>query len=190
MNDIWFWSDTHFGEKVHLEKFDMRPYKTVEEMDEALIENHNNLVKPTDFSFHLGDFSSYGPDKTREIISRLNGNKTLILGNHDRVIKNSGKLKGMFGCVKEYSHELNALKHKFILSHFPIGEWHHAYRGAIHLHGHTHGKYRHAGEGKIMDVSVKCLNYRPIHIEEVLEFMKDRPCIGHQDVVQEPRDIS
>jgi calcineurin-like phosphoesterase family protein len=52
---IWFTSDTHFGHNNIL-KFCKRPWNTVEEMDEALINNWNAVVGTNDIVFHLGDF--------------------------------------------------------------------------------------------------------------------------------------
>lgn len=51
---IWFTSDTHFGHKNIL-RFCKRPWNTVEEMDEGLIQNWNKVVGKDDIVFHLGD---------------------------------------------------------------------------------------------------------------------------------------
>jgi len=58
--EIFLISDTHFGHGNILTFKDksgqpIRPYKTLEEMDEALIDNWNKVVKPTDKIYHLGD---------------------------------------------------------------------------------------------------------------------------------------
>lgn len=53
---IWFTSDTHFGHN-NIMKFCQRPWKTVEEMDNALIQNWNSVVGENDIVFHLGDFA-------------------------------------------------------------------------------------------------------------------------------------
>ena len=53
---IWFTSDTHFGHKNIL-KFCKRPWDTVEEMVEGLIQNWNRVVGKDDLIFHLGDFA-------------------------------------------------------------------------------------------------------------------------------------
>ena len=76
-------ADTHFGHSRVLEFNGGRPFKTIEEHDEALIQNWNQTVHKKDKILHLGDVSFYGKQKTKDIISRLNGYKILVMGNHD-----------------------------------------------------------------------------------------------------------
>src|SRR5687767_6005129 len=81
--NTFFTSDTHWGHK-NIIKFCSRPYASVEEMDEAMITNWNDRVRPGDTVYHLGDFTFYRrEDQQRRIIDSLNGNIKLILGNHD-----------------------------------------------------------------------------------------------------------
>ena len=52
--DIWFTSDSHFGHR-NIITYSSRPFSSVEEMDETLIQNWNSVVKPNDLIFNLGD---------------------------------------------------------------------------------------------------------------------------------------
>ena len=79
---IFFTSDTHWGH-LNILKFCNRPWPTVEEMDEALINNWNSVVGEHDIVFHLGDFAFAPNSKWKEILGRLNGIHYLILGNHE-----------------------------------------------------------------------------------------------------------
>jgi calcineurin-like phosphoesterase family protein len=54
--NIWFSSDTHYGHKRIIE-LAKRPFSSVEEMDEVMIERHNARVRPGDQFFHVGDFA-------------------------------------------------------------------------------------------------------------------------------------
>ena len=60
MPSVFLTSDTHFGH-VGVTKFlredgtKLRPWDSVEEMDEAMVELWNDTVKPTDKVYHLGD---------------------------------------------------------------------------------------------------------------------------------------
>jgi len=78
---IWFTSDTHFYHK-NIIKFTNRPWNTVEEMNNALINNWNEVVKPNDTVFHLGDFAFTSNGNWKKLINELNGKIYLILGNH------------------------------------------------------------------------------------------------------------
>jgi calcineurin-like phosphoesterase family protein len=76
MTDVFLTSDTHFSHKgivefngVHGTK--LRPWDTIEEMDEALIENWNKVVRPEDKVYVLGDVA-LGKNGLA-MISRCNG---------------------------------------------------------------------------------------------------------------------
>lgn len=81
--NIWFTSDTHFFHKNIIE-YCRRPYYSVDQMNQALIDNWNRVVEPDDIIYHLGDFSFANKNKTRAILEQLYGYKVLIRGNHDR----------------------------------------------------------------------------------------------------------
>ena len=74
--NIFFTSDTHFSQERTLE-LSKRPFKNVEEMDNAIIDNWNSVVEPNDIVYHLGDFGNV------EICKKLHGNIKLILGNYE-----------------------------------------------------------------------------------------------------------
>lgn len=76
MSKVFFTADTHFGSERTL-TLSRRPFKTVKEMDETLINNWNSVVGKDDIVYHLGDFGNY------EIVKRLNGKVTLIWGNYE-----------------------------------------------------------------------------------------------------------
>ena len=57
MSKIFFIADTHFGDK-NIIKYEGRPFKDVEEMNNVLIENWNNTVSCMDTIFVVGDFIS------------------------------------------------------------------------------------------------------------------------------------
>lgn len=73
---IFFTSDTHFSQKRTLE-LSKRPFKSVEEMDQTIIDNWNSVVKPNDTVYHLGDFGN------ANIRKKLNGHIRLITGNYE-----------------------------------------------------------------------------------------------------------
>lgn len=80
-NNLFFVSDTHFFHKNIID-FCNRPFSSVEEMNEAIINNWNNVVSPNDYVFHLGDFCFGGSPAWDKCLDSLNGRKFLVLGNH------------------------------------------------------------------------------------------------------------
>lgn len=164
-------SDTHFFHK-NIIKYCRRPYDSLEEMSEGLIENWNSVVGKNDEVFHLGDFSfdSVKIEKSEEILSRLNGHKILIKGNHDnhKLIR-SPLWDGIYETLK-----LKVDNKIFILCHFPFESWDHQAHGSFHLHGHTHTpkeKLFNYYKRNRMDCGVDAWNYTPTSFQDILSKM-------------------
>ena len=129
-------SDTHFSHKgaTQFLRADgvtkMRPFDTIEEMDETMIENWNKVVKPTDTVYHIGDVVINR--KAFSLLHRLNGEKVLIKGNHDlfRLKEYTPFFKDIRG-----SHVIDNM----ILTHIPV---HPNSKGRFsgNIHGHLHEK--------------------------------------------------
>ena len=178
---IWFTSDTHFGHN-NIIKFCKRPWKTTEEMDEALIERWNSVVKPDDIVFHLGDFAFATNSRWKELINRLNGHIHLILGNHDVVRWPGDKTMELFDSVS--TQLLLKIDNKFVyLNHYPFLCYAGTYRPEKEtvwaLSGHTHiCKTENIGKDfekmKYLfpmqyDVGVDFNDFTPISFKEVKE---------------------
>ena len=85
---IWFTSDLHFYHDRILEFHPKRKElfgETVEEAKEKMIQLWNSRVDKKDTVYILGDLSFGEVENKRKLFMRLNGNKVLILGNHDKV---------------------------------------------------------------------------------------------------------
>jgi calcineurin-like phosphoesterase family protein len=160
MSNIFLISDTHFGH-VGVTQFlrddgtKLRPWDNIEEMDEALVSNWNSVVTPKDKVYHLGDVVINR--KHLKTLSRLNGEKVLVKGNHD--IFRIDEYLEHFKDVRGY-HILDNL----IMSHIPI---HPDSRGRFrgNIHGHLHANI--VGDPWYYNVSVEQINYTPIPFETV-----------------------
>jgi calcineurin-like phosphoesterase family protein len=149
---IWFTSDNHFGHK-NIKNFcpSTRKGATVEEMDQLMIEMWQAQVAPEDRVYTLGDVFFCDAVRARSIMRQLPGQKHLIYGNHDKVIKSNKDLRDMFIAVHDY-HELHLDGIKVILFHYPIWEWDQLHRGSYHLFGHVHGNT--TVPGRAVDVGI------------------------------------
>lgn len=159
MPNLFVVSDHHFDHAniLTFNKPDgtkLRPeFENVNEMNEFMVEEHNKVVRVQDKVYILGDVTMKDPPG--KFLSRLNGHKRLILGNHDQ-----GKMLLYQGYVEAVysSRRLD----KFILSHIPIHPLSIG-KALANIHGHEHGQIKMGRQ--YFDVSVECLNYRPIEFE-------------------------
>lgn len=185
MPAVWLTSDTHFGHEKTCTVFKredgspLRPFASAEEMDEFMIKAWNERVKPKDKVYHLGDVVI--SRKSLAVMSRLNGDKVLIRGNHD--IFQLSDYTQYFRDVRGY-HVMNGL----ILSHVPVHTDSLARFGA-NIHGHLHanrvmkarGVDAKTGDllyGKEIDPRYHCVcveqtDFAPILFEDVLKRIKE-----------------
>jgi len=177
-------SDLHFLHK-RITEFapEFRPWDTGEEMTEALIEAWNSCAtKRGTKMYHLGDFCFEKEEDTDRIASRLQGDITFIVGNHD--YSRHREILAKYGQVKYYD-EVKHNKQMFILMHYPIASWNKQGRGSIMLHGHSHGSFPDEAYGKMMDVGWDCEG-KIYHFDEIIERMAEREIvtIDHHKIVR------
>jgi calcineurin-like phosphoesterase family protein len=164
MSKTFFISDTHFGHS-NIIRLANRPFKDVDEMDKAMIENWNRVVSEGDTVWHLGDFCW---DKTAggaaQLLGQLQGRKRLVCGNHDG--HEVCRSRFWSAPVEEYA-EIMVNNKVLVLFHYPITDWNRRFRGSVHLSGHVHGAdiQRHPLS---FDVGVEKMGYTPRTLDEIL----------------------
>jgi calcineurin-like phosphoesterase family protein len=165
IRDIWVVSDTHFGHD-NIIKYCDRPFANATEMDEALIENWNSVVKDGDIVYHLGDvYFSEG----HKALPKLKGRKRLILGNHD-----DGKDQALQRHFQKIMVWRMFPEFGLLLTHVPVHESA-LFRGPtgneenppklLNVHGHIHEKPSPSADHR--NVSVERTKYTPINIDEL-----------------------
>ena len=144
MSEIWLTSDLHF---FHDRGFIYEPrgFKSIREMNDAIIERYNRLVKPEDDVYILGDLLLGGPDNLErglKLIGELNGKLHLVRGNHDTDTRWAA-----YSTLQNVVEQQNAiyLKHMgyhFFMTHYPCFtanlEKESLKQCTINLYGHTH----------------------------------------------------
>lgn len=178
--EYFFVSDTHFGHDS-IRRYTNRPFESVDEMNEILIQNWNSVVGPHDYVYHLGDFGFGHPKEMLRIFNQLNGVKHLAHGNHDKkeVIRLPWAwIKEQYGFKKD--------DYYIWLNHYPMRSWNRSYHGSGHLHGHVHSLCK--PYGKSFDVGVDAWNYTPVNFETVKIILDALPtqnpefdCLFYQD---------
>lgn len=171
---LWFTSDLHLGHENIL-RFARRPWKTVGEMGDALVDNINACVQPGDQLYILGDASyRLEPDKVAAYLKRIACRHVhLIRGNHDSDWSQYGVFESEHGYL-----ELKYHARKLCLCHYPLMTWNGIYTGSIHLHGHIHSRgaqynEQNRGQGYFRyDVGVDANGYRPVSFTQIEKFFK------------------
>jgi calcineurin-like phosphoesterase family protein len=159
---VFFTADTHFGHGGALGLF-RRPFASVGAMDAALIGRWNESVGPADEVWHLGDFAVRRPAAAMaRILAALHGKVHLIAGNNDGPATLA--LAG-FASVHHYL-ELEMAGVRLVLCHYPFRSWNRMARGAINLHGHSHGRLKPMS--RQLDVGVDVWEFRPVPLDRIL----------------------
>jgi calcineurin-like phosphoesterase family protein len=166
---IWITSDLHIGHHgvckfINNNGTKMRPWDSIEQMDEELINRFNEKVLPEDKCYILGDIALN--QRAIPYLERLNcRHLRLIKGNHD--VFSLDKYLPFFEDIRG-SHVLENM----ILTHIPVhpsclSRWSH------NIHGHLHGERILLENGKVdsryINVSVEQTNFYPISLEELIE---------------------
>jgi calcineurin-like phosphoesterase family protein len=185
---LFLTSDLHLGHENIIRYCD-RPYESVSQMNDDLVNRWNEIVEPEDDVIVVGDLAMGRLDESLGNVSRLAGNKMLVPGNHDRMFKTDGAryrresdryLSAGFHEILDPEVEL-ALPDGTIalVCHFPylrddepsdgregrFPEMRPADTGQLLIHGHQHGMWRRAG--RMIDVGVDAWAGYPVSAEVI-----------------------
>lgn len=177
-------SDLHLGHAfVSLET---RGFDSVEDHNEAIIENWRSVVGEGDLVYLLGDAVMGKFAENVHLLGELTGDIWLLPGNHDRVHptyrhKNPAKLVEFREAYEQYvtifpECEIT-VDGDVTLCHFPptgdhgdedrYPEWRPVDRGQQILHGHIHDMWLHREEGRWVNVGVDVWDLAPVSYEHL-----------------------
>jgi calcineurin-like phosphoesterase family protein len=168
---IFITSDHHFGDD-RVMKYRYRPYTSVLEMNESMVEIWNSVVSPEDVVYHLGDVAVTA-EALNEYVPRLNGRKRLVCGNYEHTLPRED-LERLFEevhddpiCIILPDGDLGSLMVK--LMHYPLQRsddrdvnW--------NLCGHIHDLWKVSI--RMMNVSVDAWHFRPVNEGAVFQAVK------------------
>ena len=175
---IFFTSDLHLGHERALS--DRPEFRDIREHDEFLIEQWNKKVTKKDEIYILGDLSFRSPHPIEHYLSRMNGRKHLIIGNHDGYwMHHVADLSEHFESV-EHLKIIKFEKKRITLCHYPMLEWpgsRYVESGSSFLiHGHIHGDthspaYRHIRyfQPHALNAGVDVNHFQPVTFAELQE---------------------
>lgn len=169
---IYLTSDLHFNH-LNILKYETetRPFSTIEEMNETLIKNWNDTVRPEDTVYVLGDFFMGPLDAIPAILNQLNGKIILIRGNHDTQPRlDYYKSQGIE--IKDIDY-ISYKGRFFILCHFPIAseEFMQMVRRdnseVVNLYGHIHSNAIKGYVDGTYHIGCDTNNLTPISLEQI-----------------------
>ena len=181
----FFIGDMHFFHSNAL-AYDNRPFLTAEANNEAIIDRWNEHVNITDHTYILGDISHGNVTRTMELLNQLNGDKTLLVGNHDERFLKNRDFRNIFREICYYKKLDLSDGQKLILCHYPILAFDQQFRHSIHLYAHVHNSQQFAtvehmrkltekerGKGTCRMYNVGCMldymDFTPRSLDEILE---------------------
>ncbi len=129
----YYTADLHFGHQNIL-TLAMRPFHSVPQMEEALIDSWNSKVTDQDDIYIIGDLF-FHHQCPKQVLKQLNGKKHLILGNHDESWL-TDELKSYFVSIQAYK-EIVDQNHTIFMCHYPMISYPKQSRSYM-IHGHIH----------------------------------------------------
>ena len=151
---VWVWSDLHLGHADSITAF-VRPFETVDEMDDTLLGRWHRVVGPDDAIVCLGDIAIHGVSGRRlKRLRQAPGQKILVIGNHD---PDRGGLADIDAFDEVYGTLYAPGDPPLLMTHMPLRE---VPDGCVNVHGHLHGA-RMPDATPHINVSVEQLRYRP-----------------------------
>jgi calcineurin-like phosphoesterase family protein len=193
-------SDSHYNH-TNILKYCERPFDTVEEMNQTLIDNWNSVVGKEDHIYHLGDFSFRGIDALNPLLEDgvLNGHIHLILGNHDlrRILKPGVRIERFDEIALEKVLEVDGWT--VFLNHFPFMDFSNDFdHNVCQFFGHIHSRPFDPGtiteeKRKMLkwnqyDVGVDNNDYRPISLTNAMNIIKNKRDVLSDNNENKPSD--
>jgi calcineurin-like phosphoesterase family protein len=170
----FFTSDTHFDDEYAIQYFN-RPFKSMHEMNAAMVERWNSVVSEQDLVYHLGDFTLDDIAHFTKWVGQLNGNIKILPGSHDQPwlkdFLTNGKVQVIAPLVSLDVPEIlpGPSPQVIVLCHYAMQVWDRSNQDSWHLFGHSHGKLK--GIGRSFDVGVDCTDFVPLSLDQVSEKM-------------------
>jgi len=172
-------SDLHFGHKNVITFAPpggqpWRNFATIEEHDETLVRNWNTVVKKNDVVVVLGDVVFNGD---LSVLKRLNGEKLLIMGNHDTapIVEYLEHFADVRAMVYGHSKRVG----RIVFSHAPLHMDNFEYHNRWNIHGHLHSTV--IDDPRYFNVSVECNGGFPVPLKTIEETFAYHDRLRHND---------
>ncbi|WP_075936279.1 metallophosphoesterase [Halosegnis longus] len=162
-------SDLHLDHTNIIEYCD-RPFSSIEEMNETLVERWNGQIAPDDTVVYGGDLTIRSQAAALlDWLEQLNGEMVFVLGNHDNIV------------LDQLDHVQFVEETRFTHRGVPFHVVHDPAAGPSNptgwlLHGHHHNNWPEEfpfidhGSRRV-NFSVELLGYRPLAVDRLVEYL-------------------
>jgi len=173
MQKIWFTADLHHSHD-RIISICGRPCSQLMHEEWLVKDVINNYVKKKDVVYYIGDISfARKPDADR-FVDRLNGEKFLILGNHDKSLEKSTRFTQITQ-IKDFSYSKFGLNIHIVLCHYCMLSYNRMIHNAWHLFGHSHCRPLEGQPKLSFDVGIDRIGlWRPYNLYEICQIMNKK----------------
>jgi calcineurin-like phosphoesterase family protein len=183
--EYWCTSDLHIGHEKIIQ-YDKQSYTDIYQRDQDIVEKWNEVVRPRDTVFLLGDIGFLAPmDYIYSIVSSLNGKKLFLKGNHDskaqiRMFEELGEYLGLMA-------EVSIRKQMVTLCHYRMDFWRQSNKQSWHLHGHSHCCLPDQKHKMTYDVGINGNGMKPLSFSEIKTIMSKKDYVESNHHVEYSR---
>lgn len=194
----WYTSDWHLSHARILQLCG-RPFSNIDHMNEELIRRHNSVVAPEDTVYVLGDIALGAISESLPLVTKFNGRKILVPGNHDRIasFEKASRIERFYpyyaDVFDEITDEVTQVSIDMIMAPFVVNLSHYPYDGDSHgedryaelravdngmplIHGHTHGPRQKATLSKagtpMFHVGQDAWEFYPVPESEIANWLE------------------
>lgn len=159
---IFVTSNQQFGRPGAIKKYD-RPFSSLEEMNNTLIENWNLTVSENDVVYVLGNLG-WDPTTTEKCINKLNGHIYFIEGEFDKATVDVSMLPNAENKIEEIGQIDFIKEFDTCLSYWPLSIW----PGKYLITGHPSNRIKTNISKKTISVSCDKWSFKPVNIKSII----------------------
>jgi calcineurin-like phosphoesterase family protein len=169
---IFVTSNQQFG-RPNAIKLYKRPFESVKEMNQSMIDVWNSVVSQEDKVYVLGNFA-WDPETAENSLKELNGEIIAIVGEHDTAIEEIDNMKNIIKNVSfnkdsiEYFHDAQVT-----MSYWPLTDWPGKSKGILSVIGHPNKKYRTDHKKGIINCSCDFWEFKPLELSKIKDLFTE-----------------
>lgn len=169
---IFVTANQQFGRVNAIKKYD-RPFSSLEEMNESLIESWNSIVSKEDRVYVLGNFA-WDPETAEAVVSALNGNIIVLPGEFDKAMEEIDGIHDTLSNVEyapfdvEHIYEIGAS-----ISYWPLLEWPLKSKGIPSVIGYPGNSHMTDHKRNVINCNCDLWDYKPVEVSKIVDLFND-----------------